>query len=135
MNAIIQALNDLPAASDLPVPLDVLARLAIAAGHEARNTRTDRVQAEHHLGMAVSMLSRGGESPLVTITQAKDLLLLIATITFGNQNPALELGMIVVAPRPEGRCSICGRPWRNGACTFMPEHARLGREIAPALGQ
>lgn len=66
-------------------PLDALARLATAAGYEARG---ERIQAEHHLGMALGIFSRGGESPQVTITEVEGLLRLIAAIAKGTPKPA-----------------------------------------------
>ena len=65
-------------------PLDALARLAAAAGYEARG---ERVQAEHHLGMALSILSRGGNSPDVTVAEVEGLLRLIAAIAKGTTKP------------------------------------------------
>lgn len=34
---------------------------------------------------------------------------------------------IVVRPAPRVICRVCGRPWLDGACSFMPaQHARWG---------
>jgi len=67
MTTPAQALDELPTYTmSSKVPLDALARLAAAAGYEARGAVADRVMSEHHLGMALSIFSRGGESPDVT---------------------------------------------------------------------
>ena len=101
-------------------PLDVLARLAVAAGYNARGTVTDRVQAEHHLGMALGMLSRGGDSPAVTLAEAEDLLRAIEAIARGplKTDPAPR---VIEAPRCRGRIvgahgviNRCTRPAEDG---------------------
>ena len=59
----------------LRIPQDAWARLAAAAGYNARGTHNDRVQAEHHLGMFLGIVSRGGDAPLVTMEEAKEMML------------------------------------------------------------
>ena len=82
----MQALDELATYTmSSKAPRDALARLAAAAGYEARG---ERVTAEHHLGMALSILSRGGESPDVTVAEAEGLLRLIAAIARGTPKPA-----------------------------------------------
>ena len=80
-------------------PLDALARLAAAAGYNARG---ERVMAEHHLGMALGIFSRGGESPAVTLAEAEDLLRAIEAVARGplKTNPAPR---VIEAPRCRGR--------------------------------
>ena len=116
--------------ADLKLPVDALARLAAAAGYNARGTWGDRVVAEHHLGMFLGMLSRDQDLlPRVTIADAEQMMLEVFAVARGTPITAAPPA---VAPRPPGVCSICGRPWVDGQCTFMPDqHTRLGREIAP----
>lgn len=81
MTTPAQALEDLATYTmSRPLPLDALVRLAASVGYEARG---ERVQAEHHLGMALGIFSRGGESPLVSITEVEGLLRLIAALAQG----------------------------------------------------
>ena len=126
----------LPELEELPIytmaskaPLDALARLAAAAGYEARG---ERVTAEHHLGMALSILSRGGESPDVTVAEAEGLLRLIAAIARGTPKPApaqpapRRCGGRVVGPH--GMIERCGRPAEDGADLCVPcarRHPRI----------
>ena len=109
-------------------PMDALARLAAAAGYEARG---ERVQAEHHLGMALSIFSRGGESPAVTVAEVEGLLRLIAAIARGTPKPAPALpapsrcrgrmigahGAVVRCDRAlddgETYCARCARRWQG----------------------
>lgn len=112
----MQALDDLATYTmSSKAPLDALARLAAAAGYEARG---ERVTAEHHLGMALSILSRGGESPDVTVAEVEGLLRLIAAIARGTPKPApaqpapRRCGGRVVGPH--GMIERCGRPAEDG---------------------
>lgn len=98
-------------------PLDVLARLAVAAGYNARG---DRVQAEHHLGMALGMLSRGDNRQVVTLAEAEELLRAIEAIARGplKTDPAPR---VIEAPRCRGRIvgahgviNRCARPAEDG---------------------
>ena len=98
-------------------PLDVLARLAVAAGYNARG---DRVQAEHHLGMALGMLSRGDNLQVVTLAEAEELLRAIEAIARGplKTDPAPR---VIEAPRCRGRIvgahgviNRCARPAEDG---------------------
>lgn len=128
--AVEQALIDLPTYTmSSRAPLDALARLATAAGYEARG---ERVQAEHHLGMALSIFSRGGESPTVTVAEAEGLLRLIAAIARGTPKPA----PVQPAPRrcggrvvgPHGMIERCGRPAEDGEELCAPcarRHPRI----------
>ena len=51
--------------ADLSLPVDALARLAVAAGYTARgDDPVNRALAEHHLGMALSIFSRAANRPL-----------------------------------------------------------------------
>lgn len=37
------------------------------------------------------------------------------------------LSALVIAPARPAVCRVCGRPWVDGECSFMPEqHARWG---------
>ena len=111
-------LDDLPAyVMSRPLPLDALARLATAAGYTARG---DQVMADHHLGMALGIFSRGGESPLVSITEVEGLLRLIAALAQGAPRPAATTRSIDVrrcAGRvvgPHGVIERCTRPAQDG---------------------
>lgn len=81
-------------------PLDALARLAAAAGYNARG---ERVMAEHHLGMALGIFSRGGESPAVTLAEAEDLLRAIEAVARGPLKTADPPRRAIEAPRCRGR--------------------------------
>ena len=113
------ALDDLPAyVMSRPLPLDALARLATAAGYTARG---DQVMADHHLGMALSIFSRGGESPLVSVTEVEGLLRLIAAIAQGAPRPAATTTRSIEARRCAGRVvgnhgvlERCTRPAQDG---------------------
>jgi len=67
----LQALDELPAYTlSGKFPLDALARLATAAGYGARGDDSmNRAQAEHHLGMALGILSRGDNRQAVTVNE------------------------------------------------------------------
>lgn len=114
--------------SDLKLPVDALARLATAAGYNARGTQIDRAAAEHHLSMFLGILNReSNHLPYVTIADAEQMMLEVFGVARGTP---ITPAPLAVAPRPPGVCSICGRPWEHGQCTFMPyEHARMGREV------
>lgn len=100
MNTPMQALIDLPAYTmSSRAPLDALARLAAAAGYEARG---ERVQAEHHLGMALGILSRQENHREVSVAEVEGLLRLIAAIARGTPKAA------PVQPTPR-RCATCAR--------------------------
>lgn len=112
------ALDDLPAyVMSRPLPLDALARLATAVGYTARG---DQVMADHHLGMALSIFSRGGESPLVSVSEVEGLLRLIAAIARGAPRPAATTRSLDVrrcAGRvvgPHGVIERCTRPAEDG---------------------
>lgn len=100
----LQALADLPSYTmSRAVPLDALARLAAAAGYGARG---ERVQAEHHLGMALGIMSRGGKSPQVTVAECEGLLRLIAAIALGEPaqpTPQAAQPAVVTRDRCQGR--------------------------------
>lgn len=100
MTTPLQALEDLPTYTMASkAPMDALARLAAAAGYEARG---ERAQAEHHLGMALGILSRGGESPAVTVAEVEGLLRLIAAIALGTPKPA-PVALLAALHRCRGR--------------------------------
>ena len=118
MTTPAQALEDLATYTmSRPLPLDALVRLAAPVGYEARG---ERVQAEHHLGMALGIFSRGGESPLVSITEVEGLLRLIAALAQGAPRPAATTRSIDVrrcAGRvvgPHGVIERCTRPAQDG---------------------
>lgn len=113
----LQALAELPTYTmSSRAPLDALARLAAAAGHEARG---ERVTAEHHLGMALSILSRGGDAPLVTVSEVEGLLRLVAAIARGTPKPVQPVqpaqrrcaGRVV---GPHGMIERCGGEAEDG---------------------
>lgn len=118
LHPTLQALAELPTYTmSSRAPLDALARLAAAAGYEARG---ERVQAEHHLGMALGILSRGGESPNVTVAEVEGLLRLIAAIARGtppDRARAVEplrrrcTGRVI---GPHGVIERCDRPAEEG---------------------
>lgn len=126
-------LDDLPAyVMSRPLPLDALARLATAAGYTARG---DQVMADHHLGMALGIFSRGGESPLVTVSEVEGLLRLIATIAQGAPRPAATTRSIEArrcAGRVVGNHGVlerCTRPVTDGEryctrCASIPDCVR-----------
>ena len=109
-------------------PLDALARLAAAAGYEMRG---ERVQAEHHLGMALGILSRGGESPSVTVAEVEGILRLIAAIARGTPKAA----PVQPAPRrctgrivgPHGMIERCAQPAEDGENLCAPCARRYPR--------
>ena len=105
------------------IPVDAWARLAAAAGYNARGTHSARVVAEHHLGMFLSMVSQSGNAPLVTMDEAMQMMQAVFSVARGDSTgapPALSAPQNLV-------CSACGRPWRNDKCSYMPdEHRRFG---------
>lgn len=118
MTTPAQALEDLPSYTmSRPLPLDALVRLAAAVGYEARG---ERVTADHHLGMAIGIFSRGGDAPLVSVTEVEGLLRLIASIAQGAPRPAATTRSIEVrrcAGRvvgPHGVLERCTRPAEDG---------------------
>lgn len=133
MTTPAQALDDLQSyVMSRPLPLDALARLAAAVGFEARG---ERVQAQHHLGMALSIFSRGGESPLVSVTEVEGLLRLIAALAQGAPRPAATTRSLDVrrcAGRvvgPHGVLERCTRPVTDGErycarCARIPDCVR-----------
>lgn len=118
----MQALVDLPTYTmSSRAPLDALARLAVAAGYEARG---ERVQAEHHLGMALGILSRQENHREVTVSEVEGLLRLIFTIAMGTPPQA----PVRPAPRrcagrivgSHGMIERCGRPAEDGEDLCAP---------------
>ena len=62
---------------------------------------------------------------VATVNEVEGLLRVIAAIALGE--PARRAPQAIVArPRP-AVCRVCGRPWVDGECSFMPsQHARWG---------
>lgn len=128
--SVLQALDELGTYTmSSRAPLDALARLAAAAGYEARG---EHVQAKHHLGMALGILSRGGESPAVAVAEVEGLLRLIAAIARGTpkaapvQPAARRCGGRVVGPH--GVIERCARPAEDGEALCAPcaqRHPRI----------
>jgi len=130
--------------ADLSLPVDALARLAVAAGYTARgDDPVNRALAEHHLGMALSIFSRGGESPAVTVAEAEGLLRLIAAIAQGTpkseqkrqlEEPSQCVGRVV---GPYGMIERCPRAVRDAgdlcAQDALVEARRLERLVDTAL--
>ena len=116
MKAPTQALDELGTYTmSSRAPMDALARLAAAVGYEARG---DRVQAEHHLGLVLGILSRQENHRQVSVVEVEGLLRLIFTIARGAPpqapvRPARRLcaGRIV---GPHGMIERCGRPAEDG---------------------
>jgi len=79
-------------------PLDALAHLAAASGFDERGSRPE---AELHLGIAISLLSCGGQPPQVTLGEVKSLLTTIHGIAYGAPR-------VVIASLPV--LCTCGRP-------------------------
>ena len=102
--------------ADLKLPVDALARLAVAAGYNARGTQIDRVNAEHHLSIFLSILNRDAEKlPRVTIADAEQMMLEVFNVARGTPPPAAPA---LPAPRrcagrvvgAYGVIERCGRP-------------------------
>ena len=129
MNTPMQALVDLPTYTmSSRAPLDALARLAVAAGYDARG---DRAQAEHHLGMALGILSRWENHREVSVAEVEGLLCLIAAIARGTPKPAPApptprrcAGRIV---GPHGMIERCGQPAEDGENLCAPCARRYPR--------
>ena len=92
----------------LRIRQDAWARLAAAAGYNARGTHNDRVQAEHHLGMFLGIVSRGGDAPLVTMEEAKEMMLEVFGVAYGQESLPQPDTKLIQEPR---RCSarVVGR--------------------------
>lgn len=133
MTTALQALDDLPAyVMSRPLPLDALARLATAVGYTARG---DQVMADHHLGMALGILSRWENKREVSVSEVEGLLRLIATIAQGAPRPAATTRSIEArrcAGRvvgPHGVLERCTRPAQDGErycarCASIPNCVR-----------
>lgn len=110
-------------------PLDALSRLATAAGYEARG---DRVQAEHHLGMALGILSRQENHREVAVAEAEGLLRLIAAIAKGIPKPAPMLpasrrcaGRVVGAHGIIDRCNRDAEDGETPCASCARRHPRI----------
>jgi len=126
-------LDDLPAyVMSRPLPLDALARLATAAGYTARG---DQVMADHHLGMALGILSRWENRREVTVAECEGLLRVIAAIAQGAPRPAAttrSITTLTCAGRvvgDHGALVRCTRPAQDGEryctrCASIPDCVR-----------
>ena len=71
--------------ADLKLPVDALARLATAAGYNARGTQIDRAAAEHHLSMFLGILNReSNHLPYVTIADAEQMMVEVFAVARGT---------------------------------------------------